>query len=273
MTLLTRSLVSLSIIALLTGGILTVDWLYGISLRDPSYFNGWLLLIFVVLLSLYNLRKKLPFLPLWDVSVWLRLHVNTGWLCIVIFLAHTEFKLPNGAFESLIWSLFVIVAGSGILGLLISQMFPARLKRKGESIIFERIPQFRRQLAEQAEALALRSINETSSASIADYYAARLRNFFNGPRNVFAHLFESNAAFVRMRGEMLSLKRYLDDRNRMILEEMLECVSTKDMLDYQYAHQLALKAWLFVHIPLTYSLLLLALVHIALVYAFSGGSL
>ena len=90
---------------------------------------------------------------------------------------------------------------------------------------------------------------------------------------MFAHLFESNAAFVRMRGEMLSLKRYLDDRNRMILEEMLECVSTKDMLDYQYAHQLALKAWLFAHIPLTYSLLLLALVHVMLVYAFSGGSL
>lgn len=273
MTFLSRSLVNFSIVALLTAVIITVNWLYEISLRDPSFFNGWLLLICIVLLSLYNARKKLPFLPLLDVSIWLQAHLNVGWLCIALFLVHTELRLPNGAFESFVWSLFVVVAGSGILGLLLSRIFPARLRRKGEPIIFERIPQYRRQLAEEAEALALRSVSETSSASIADYYAGRLRHFFIRPRNVLAHLFESNAAFVRLRGEMLSLKRYLDDRNQKILEEMLECVSTKDMLDYQYAHQLALKAWLFVHIPLTYSLLLLVIVHVVLVYAFSGGGL
>jgi len=33
-----------------------------------------------------------------------------------------------------------------------------------------------------------------------------------------------------------------------------------------------LKTWLFVHIPLTYSLLLFSLAHIVVVFAFSGGA-
>jgi len=33
-----------------------------------------------------------------------------------------------------------------------------------------------------------------------------------------------------------------------------------------------LKGWLFVHIPLTYSLLLASVAHIVVVYAFSGGA-
>jgi len=49
-------------------------------------------------------------------------------------------------------------------------------------------------------------------------------------------------------------------------------VRQKDGLDYHYALQLVLKGWLFTHIPLTYSLLLLTLVHVVLVFAFSGGA-
>jgi hypothetical protein len=48
-------------------------------------------------------------------------------------------------------------------------------------------------------------------------------------------------------------------------------VRQKDGLDYHHALQLTLKLWLFVHIPLTYSLLIFSLVHLVLVYAFAGG--
>ena len=49
------------------------------------------------------------------------------------------------------------------------------------------------------------------------------------------------------------------------------CFETKDQLDFHQAMQGLLKGWLFVHIPLTYALLLFALVHLVLVYAFSGA--
>ncbi len=50
-----------------------------------------------------------------------------------------------------------------------------------------------------------------------------------------------------------------------------ELAETKDALDYHYAHQATLKAWLFVHVPLTYGLLIVAAAHLVLAYAFTGG--
>ncbi len=47
-------------------------------------------------------------------------------------------------------------------------------------------------------------------------------------------------------------------------------VEAKDDLDYQRALQGALKFWLFVHVPLTYGLLIFAAFHILVVYSFSG---
>ena len=42
-------------------------------------------------------------------------------------------------------------------------------------------------------------------------------------------------------------------------------------LDFRLAHQAVLKGWLFVHIPATYSLLLLSVLHIIIVHAFDGA--
>jgi hypothetical protein len=43
-------------------------------------------------------------------------------------------------------------------------------------------------------------------------------------------------------------------------------------LDYHQSLQFTLKIWLFVHLPLTYSLMIFTLLHIVLVLAFSGGA-
>ena len=66
--------------------------------------------------------------------------------------------------------------------------------------------------------------------------------------------------------------RYLSERERPHLELLRECIRRKGLLDYQGAAQGALKGWLFIHIPCTYGLLVLAVVHgwVALNY---GGRL
>ena len=54
------------------------------------------------------------------------------------------------------------------------------------------------------------------------------------------------------------------------MKEFEDRVCAKDDLDYQYAMQATLKYWLFLHVPLTYSLLVFILSHMVLVFAFSG---
>jgi len=72
-------------------------------------------------------------------------------------------------------------------------------------------------------------------------------------------------------GELDNLRQYLDDAGKKRLAEIKDLVQAKDNLDYQYAHQGVLKAWLFVHIPATYGLIVLIIAHVAIVYAFSSG--
>jgi peptidoglycan biosynthesis protein MviN/MurJ (putative lipid II flippase) len=55
-----------------------------------------------------------------------------------------------------------------------------------------------------------------------------------------------------------------------VLRQLRELVKQKDNLDFQYAMQATLKCWLFMHVPLTYGLLLFAALHVLVVYAYRG---
>ena len=74
-----------------------------------------------------------------------------------------------------------------------------------------------------------------------------------------------------MRGDFDLVRRYLNHDEEKVLDWLFERVHEKNQLDYAYALQATLKGWLFVHVPMTYSMLLLVFVHVILVYAFSGG--
>lgn len=269
-------------IALVAGGVLlAVSRLYELSLRSHSFLDGWVLAACVIALVLFNARKKIPVLPLVPVRVWTRIHIYLGWFSAAAFLVHTRMQFPNGAIETALWVMFIVVVASGVLGAYLSASIPARLtrhgepiglRRHGERVIFERIPAFRKRLIEDAEALAMRSIDETRSVIIAEFYAARIQPYLAGPRNMLLHLFESDRPRHTLREHSRSLQRYLDPRGRELLNELDEIVAVKENLDYHYALQGALKAWLFIHIPATYAMIVLAGVHVLMAYAYSAGT-
>ncbi len=244
---------------------------YSAGLYDGDFLSGWLLLGAVVFLVLLNLRKKLPVLPLGSAAVWLQFHIYAGWLAIALFVLHVGPRIPDGWLEGTLGLMFILVAGSGVVGLAISRGFASRLARRGEEVIFERIPLFTARLRKEADDLALRCTRETESTTIADFYAARLRSFFDAPRNFTQHLRKSNQERFVMLGDIDDMERYLNPEEREYSERLRVLVRKKHELDYHYALQATLKGWLFVHIPLTYGLLILAAIHIVLVHAFSGG--
>ncbi len=128
-----------------------------------------------------------------------------------------------------------------------------------------------RQLRGEAEQLAVQSVAESDTTTIGDFYTAKLLPFFKGPTNFFGHLVGSNRSSHALLHELDSLHRYLRNPERRILDQITELVRAKSDLDFQYAVQSMLKWWLFVHIPLTYALLIVTVVHVILVFAFSGG--
>ena len=240
------------------------------SLHDPAYLSGWVLMGSLVFLSVYNLRKKLPYPPLLRSSTWLQAHLYVGALSALLFLFHTGFRVPNGPLEVSLALLYVSVAGTGVLGLFLSRVLPPRLAVRGQEVLFERIPVYRRQFREQVEQLVLKSVEGRAETILADFYRRKLADFFLRHRNTVHHLLQSTQPLHRMKNELRTLERYLSDEERGTARELAELIEAKDALDYHQAMQALLKGWLFLHIPLTYGLMIVAGVHVVLAYAFSG---
>jgi hypothetical protein len=267
-----RRLRNLALAGMTAGLLIAINQLYDMSLRDTAFMNGWVLFAGMVFLSLFNARKKLNVVPLLPIAVWLQIHIYVGVLCGLLFLLHTDFAWPNGAFETVLWLMFVIVVVSGLIGVALSRALPPRLDARGPRVLFERIPMLRAQLARQVQELAMRSVEETRASIIADFYVAELAPFLQKPRNLFSHLIGSHRPERRLHVAIQELERYLDERGRQILVEIDQLVTAKASLDYQYAMQLTLKGWLFFHLPLNYGLMLFSLAHIVIVYAFASGA-
>lgn len=239
-----------------------------LSFRPTARYTGWVLFAMVALLAAFNLRKKLPFLPLGSAATWLQLHIYVGLVSIAAFGLHVSWRIPNGIGESCLAACYVIVAASGIVGLLLSRIFARRLTAHGGEILWDRIARQRGRLSREVERIALDSLEETESRALVDFYIERLRSFFAGPRNYWAHLFNSTRARSTLLEEIESQRRYLSESEMKFNSRIADCVRAKDDLDYQFALQATLKYWLFVHVPLTYALVIFALVHILLVYAY-----
>ena len=264
-----------AVLAALALAILLVYLAGEVSLRNMHFLTGWILLAAMVLLASYNIRKKFPFLPLLRSSWWLQVHIYVGWLTVILFLCHLRFAWPTGWLEGTLALCYAIVALSGIVGLIYSRVFAKRLTThtaQNEGVLYERISVYRRRLREEAEALAIRSITEGEATTIADFYSTRLASFFDAPRGFWSHLAGSNRPLDALMRDMRSLQRYLKDAERKVLDEIAEIVRAKDSLDYQWAVMSVMKWWLFVHIPLTYALMIISFVHVVLVYAFAGGA-
>lgn len=254
------------------GGMLTwLTLLYGLSLRDTSFLTGWLLFAGIVFLLAYNLRKKLPFLPLLPSSVWLQAHVHCGWLVALLFLLHTGFRLPTGVLETALWWLAQLVLATGVIGVILTRLLPEKILHHGERIIFERLRGFRAELGREVEELASQSLSTTPSSTISTFYVDTLQPYLSSPQNLWSHICQSSAPKIKMEQEFRIRERYLNDEGKLLLSQIESRIQAAENIDYQYAMQLVLKGWLFVHIPLSYALILVVLCHVVLVYAFAGS--
>jgi hypothetical protein len=243
-----------------------------VAMYHVAFVSGWFLLGLCVFLALYNIRKKLTALPLGTSATWLQFHIYVGLLTFVVFVVHIDFRIPNGPFEVILALLYLAVFFSGVAGLILSRIIPPRLATRGEEVIFERIPQFIRRTRDDVEGLVLKCISESDSSAVPDFYIRRLKPFFDRPRHYWSHLCHSTRPLHSLVVDIEAQHRYLSDVERSLVDQITEYVRTKDDLDYHHAMQKTLKYWLFIHIPLTYSLLVAALFHILLVYSFAGGS-
>jgi len=245
---------------------------YDVTLHSVEYMTGWILIVSVLTLTLFNLRKRFSFLPLASASTWLQFHIYLGLFSTAIFMIHTDWHLPTGYLETLLWLLFMLVALSGVFGILITRAVPELQQQHGEALFLGRIPQYRAQLAADVRDLIIDTMKETRTRTLAKFYSAHLHGYFAASRNSFRHLIGSGRHLNGLLREIELAERYLDTPGKAALIEIRERVLQKDNLDYQFTFLMLLRGWLFVHVPATYAMILVAIVHLLLVYGYGMGS-
>ena len=244
-------------------------YLSHIALRPVAMYTGWLLLFLVFGLAFFNARKKLPFFPLFSANTWMQVHIYAGWLSVIIYLLHTGVRWPSGRLESLLALVFFVVSVSGALGVWLSRWLPPRLARSGESLVFERMPLLRHRLLSEVHETVQRAEHETKSTTLGDFYLRYLRDYFARRPGLLLPLTGDDAAHHHVNRELTALRQFLNKREAAFADQFADFVETKRHLDLQLAGQRLLKMWLFVHVPLTYALLVLMTVHVWLVLNFS----
>jgi hypothetical protein len=243
------------------------------NLGSSAFTTGYLLLSVVLFLALYNVRKKLPFLPLGSSTAWLQAHLYVGMGSVGVFALHSGVTWPDGIVESTLALCYLVTVASGLVGLYLTRTIPPQLARVGIEVVYERIPAFRRDVGLQAGNLVLEAVQNAGATTLADFYTTRLYDFLQRPRGTRYLLRPTTTKRRTLMHEMQDLRRYLSHHELPACERLFSLVRRKDDLDFHEARQKLLKLWLFGHIGLTYALVSLAFLHALVAHAFDGGAL
>ena len=268
------------LIAVISGGLFWLVWIYGNGLRDPRYFDGWVLAGGMSLQLYFHISIKTASLSPKSAMRWRKIHIFLGYLLIAAFISHSDFSLPDSGFEWALWACFVLVTLSGIFGTYLAWSLQAK-RGIDERVGYDRISTRRAELARDAHAAVAKTDLAAGAialpappydAWIMDLYTNHLKDFFQGQRNVTAHLIGSQRPLKRLTDEIDNLSRYVDKQSQEKLAAIKDLVVEKDRLDFTRVYLGLTKGWQFVHVPVTYALIVLTALHVLIVYAFSSGA-
>ncbi|NOY00095.1 MAG: hypothetical protein GXP30_10235 [Verrucomicrobia bacterium] len=249
-------------------------WVWSnIGMAPTAIYTGTSLLGITVFLALFNLRKKLPFLPLLKASTWMQFHIYIGLFSVLVFLLHIGFHVRSGTLEITLAILFALVAISGVFGLFLTRSLPKTMNQSGEAVSYEQIPRRRKEIYDKVQALVEGAEESCESSTLPEFYLEHL-NLYLKTRPSVIHSFgpKKRRYSHRLENELQARMRYLSEDEILIAKEITEWISAKENLDFQDASHRLLKGWLFIHIPLTWGLILLGTVHGILALLYGGSS-
>jgi hypothetical protein len=266
------------LIVVMSGGLLWLVWIYGNGLRDARYLDGWILTAGMSFQLFFHIAIKMGSLSPKSSARFRKVHIFVGYLLVAAFISHSDFSLPDTGFEWALWAGFVLITLSGILGTYLAWSLKVK-SGIDESVGYDRIPTRRAELAREMHAAAAKSDPDPAAialpaaphdAWIRELYATHLREFFQGPRNYTAHLIGSQRPLKQLTDEIDNLSRYVDQRSQERLTAIKNLVIEKDRLDFARVYLGLARGWLLVHVPVTYAMIVLTVLHVLVVYAFSS---
>jgi hypothetical protein len=240
----------------------------------------------MAIVTLLSLRKKFPIWRIGRTQSWMRAHLWLGALSLPLILLHAGFLFGHGLTSVLMW-LFVVVYASGVYGAWLQHTMPRRILRDVPmETIYDQIAHVREQLLDEADTVvadasgklqvavpvaasganALASvmrIGADDTAPLREFYTREMRPFVERPTR--AHPLADETAAAALFGKLRALVQPALTAAIADLESI--CEEERQLLRQERMHGL-LHGWLIVHVPLSFALMTLAVVHIVMALRF-----
>jgi hypothetical protein len=248
----------------------------------------------MVVVTLLALRKKFPIWRIGRTQAWMRAHLWLGALSLPLILLHAGFLFGHGLTSVLMW-LFAVVYASGFFGAYLQHTMPRRIMREVPmETIYDQIGHVRAQLLDEADTVvadasgklevsvsvrawpadasakpaanALASvmrIGADDTAPLREFYTSEMRPFLEHPSR--SHPLANPASAAASFGKLRPLLPPALEGAIADLESL--CEEERQLLRQARMHGL-LHSWLIIHVPLSFALMALAVVHIIMALRF-----
>ncbi|MBZ5654909.1 MAG: hypothetical protein LAO56_06470 [Acidobacteriia bacterium] len=248
--------------------------------------------LFMLFVGLLGLRKKFPVWRVGRAQSWMRGHLWLGFLSFPLILFHGGFHFGGTLTRVLMW-MFVFVWVSGIVGAALQHFIPRfQTAQLPMETIYEQIDRVRGQLTEEAGNLVEETCSalegEVSRASerqramsasagtqggltvasglqANQQVSSQLRQFLEDEMRPYLERAGAHAMNLAQGAQVQAMfqqfRVLLPPELHSNLDDLENICEEKRQLDKQSRLHKILHAWLLVHIPLSYALLLLGAVH------------
>jgi hypothetical protein len=207
---------------------------------------------------LYAAKRRLLRYNLGKSSSWVQFHLYGGVLFALFVLMHTGFGFPVGAMNWMLWVLSLWVTVSGLFGVLLQKWIPTILS-SGLSIeaLYDRIPELVAGIRESAE-----KIVAGSTETVKDFYSATVAGALSAPQYRAIYYLDVTGGIKEKMKPFDYVRPLLTGEEKDRLSQLEEMYRTKLELDAHYTLQRPLRWWLYTHVPLSFALVILVLLHL-----------
>jgi hypothetical protein len=242
---------------------------------------------FMVFAALFGARKRVPTWRIGRAQTWMRGHLWLGLLSLPLIFFHAGFRF-GGSLTAVLMVLLIAVVASGLFGAALQHYLPkAMMEQVPFETVFEQIDRVRGLLREEADQIVLAACGSPETASppakpecapavapaaagasgitLSEREGAILRRFYEKEMTPF--LRESHPCSLALADPQMS--RGLFEELRILLPPAVHptvndleeiCEEERQLLRQIRLHHW-LHGWLLVHVPLSFALLFLGVVH------------
>jgi len=246
-------------------------------------FLGVVAAVLMIVGVLLSVRRLVPSWRLGSAEIWLKAHIWLSLAACPVVLLHTGFALGGGPLTRVLMGLLALVTVSGLIGLVFQRLLPQAMTMSCPlETIYEQIEAILADMKEKARvsleqrvgplelvqvafatatyvATPAPSSTQGSGQSVAalplvDFYVNQVRPFLEGQPSILRREDNWSASFDKVRTVIPpefhpcvdSLQALCEERRQLLLQTRL----------HAWLH-----GWLFVHVPLSVILVILAWIH------------